>query len=107
MVPVATSNPTVAVDEHIGFVVVFGDKVLVEEAEGLFGGCGGELDDAGDFPVNVEAVVGFACCELEFAHRDSKPGHDVHVGHVLYFPPTLSQLAVNVLAGYGFGGSQS
>ena len=30
-----------------GFVVVFGDKVLVEEAEGLFGGCGGEPDDEG------------------------------------------------------------
>ena len=67
----------------------------------------GGFDDASDFAVNVEAVVGFACCELEFAHRDSKPGHDVHVGHVLYFPPTLSQLAVNVLAGYGYGGSQS
>ena len=65
------------------------------------------FDDAGDFAVNVEAVVGFASGQLELAHRNAKPGHDVHVGHVLYFPPTLSQLAVNVLAGYGFGGSQS
>ena len=47
MIPVATGNPTAAVDEHIGFVVVFGDKVLVEEAEGPFGGCGGEPDNEG------------------------------------------------------------
>ena len=48
-----------------GFVVVFGDKVLVEEAEGLFGGCGGEPDDEGvevveDLsPLVVDAAVAF------------------------------------------------
>ena len=51
----------------------------------------------------VEAVVGFAGRELELAHRDSKPGHDVHVGHVLYDPTALSKLAVDFLTGYGFG----
>ena len=42
-------------------MVVFGNEVLVEEAEGLFGGCGGEPDGEG---VDVRGLVatGCRCC---------------------------------------------
>ena len=74
----------------------FAQLGVVEREQGgadLFG-----FDDAGDINVNVEAVVGFAGCELELAHCNAKPGHDVHVGHVLYIPAALSKLTVDVLA---------
>ena len=51
----------------------------------------------------MHAVVGFAGCELKFAHRDTKPSHNVHVGHILKNPTACFKLLVDVLAGFFFG----
>ncbi|RMG96330.1 MAG: hypothetical protein D6706_10370, partial [Chloroflexi bacterium] len=61
------------------------------------------FDHADGFAIHKEQVVGKAGLQGKFAHSDAASGVQVYLATVLHDPAAGGQLAVNVLAGAGFG----
>ena len=62
------------------------------------------LDNADGLGIGVEQIVGLAGGERKLTHGDPAPRRNIQLAKVLHDPARLLELAIDLLAGFLFGG---